>query len=79
MSRRSNSHAFEEFICWAEKLAACLDRGLTDEEFEALDCWERSPEFTSTDEWPGWGPKIGTRPGAPIPAPTLLRRPRRFA
>jgi hypothetical protein len=75
MSRRSKSRAFEEFICWAEKLAACLDHGLSKEEFEALDHWERSKEFTgSTDQWPGWAPRIGPRPGAPIPSPVLLER-----
>jgi hypothetical protein len=59
---------------WAESMVACLDHGLSDEEREALDCWESSPAFTSTDEWPGWAPHIGLPPGAAATAPVLLRR-----
>lgn len=72
MSTRPNSRGLAEFICWAEKLAACLDHGLTDEEFKELDRWdrERDPELT-TGDWPGWAPHIGPRPGAAIPSPSL--------
>jgi hypothetical protein len=74
VSAASKSRALDDLLRWAAGLAQCLDHGLSDEERQALDRWESSPEFTSTDDWPGWGPRIGLRPDTAVAPRVLLRR-----
>ena len=47
---------------WDQRLVPCYWEQLSDEERQALHRWESSPQFTSTDQWPGWIPHLGRRP-----------------
>ncbi len=61
----------EEILAYAEALCDCYENTLTAEERAAFHAWEDSPQFTRTDEWPGWERYIGKRPGAQL---ELVRR-----
>lgn len=62
--QRGSKQRIEENLAYGEAMVACYDHMLTPHERTALHTWEDSPQFTSTDDWPGWEKYIGKRPGA---------------
>jgi hypothetical protein len=68
---RSRRNALLE---WFDRMVACYEERLSDEERQALHRWEASPTFTRTSDWSGWRRYIGNRPGSASASPIPIRR-----
>ena len=69
-----NITLFKQIVAYGEAMVRCYQTQLSQEERQALHKWESSEDFTRTDDWPGWAPHIGLRPGVQIRRPKLVPR-----
>lgn len=51
-----------EILNYAENMFYVYDHVLSADEKREFHSWEAGPEFTRTDEWPGWFRHIGRPP-----------------
>lgn len=64
----------EQIVAYGEAIIRCYETMLTVEERSALQAWEYSNKFTSTDLWRGWARHIGLSPCIEPSKPHLVRR-----
>lgn len=64
----------EQIVAYGEAMIRCYETMLMPRERAALQAWEYSDEFTSTDLWPGWARYIGLSPCALHSKPEFVRR-----